>query len=335
MTQLRALIIDQQAERRQRLALLLTELHYAIHQAADGDEGLRMIEVGNPDLVFCDQAVQGHSATELCDYVHEFVTGRLPFVLLVDSDEPDPEKDRREIGADGVLRHPVAKYELANLGQQLLAIQELENRLAHLQEENAQLRKALAGKALIDPVTRFYRFDVFKQMIVLEVKKAKRYGYPLSILLMAFDNFQQVAGWLTPDQRKALYGHTRKMVSASIRDIDIPLLFAEEKVLIVMPHTALEGAAVVADRIRDQIVSIKPPGSLAQLKLSVSISVASSERAEIRTFGTLIKEAVRGLKEAEIKGGDVVLVCRAPASPAESGQCLEVDGKLGPRTFFV
>jgi diguanylate cyclase (GGDEF)-like protein len=335
MSQTRVLIIDPQPERRHQLAVMLTDLHYGILQAGDGSEGLKLIEVGAPALIFCDQTIQGHTASALCEYVKEFVDGHMPFVLMVKSDEPDPERLRQELGAHGVLRHPVAKYEVANLGQHLLALQELESRLNHLQEENTQLRQALRDKALIDPITRFYRFDVFKQMIVLEVKRAKRYGYPLSILLLAFDNFQRVSGWLTPDQRKTLYGHTRKQVSASIRDIDIPLLFAEENVLVVMPHTELAGAAVVADRIRDKIVSIKPPGSLAELKLSVSIAVASSESAEMRTFGTMIQEAMRGLKEAEFKGGDVVLICRSPKQPGTPGECTEVDGKLGPRTFFV
>lgn len=334
MVQQRALIIDPDSTRRQELARGLDKIHFETLQADNGNEGLKQIESGEPDIIFCDASIQGHSAKELCEYVDEFVSGRLAFVLMVAPDEPDPERLRRKVGADGALRHPVAGYELANLSRHLLAVQELENRLQHLSEENSSLRDALAQKALIDPLTRFYRFDVFKQMIVLEVKRAKRYGYPLSILLLAFDNFHKVGGWLTPEQRRALYKHLRREVTECIRDIDIPLLFAEEKVLVVMPHTDLSGAAVVADRIRDRISAIKPPGSLAELRLSVSLSVASTESAEMRTFGTLIREAMRGLKEAEFKGGDVVLVCRSPESGGESA-CAEVDGKLGPRTFFV
>ena len=335
MIQQRALIIDPDATRRSDLADGLAKTHFETVQAADGNEGLKQIEAFNPDIIFCDAAITGHSAKELCEYVAEFVSGRLAFVLMVDSAEPDPERLRRQTGADGVLRHPVAHYELANLGRHLLSLLEVENRLRHLMDENRSLREALAQKALIDPVTRFYRFDVFKQMIVLEVKRAKRYGYPLSILLLAFDNFAKVSGWLTPEQRRGLYKHLRREVTECIRDIDIPLLFAEERVLVVMPHTDLAGAAVVADRIRDRISAIKPPGSLAELRLSVSLSVASTERAEMRTFGTLIREAMRGLKEAEFKGGDVVLVCRSPEGEEGENTCIEVDGKLGPRTFFV
>ena len=335
MAQQRVLIIDPQTDRRRDLARILVDLHYEVLQASDGDAGLKAIETGNPDLIFCDHHIQGHSATELCEYVQEFVAGQVPFVVVVAQGELDPEKIRQQVGANGVLRHPVARYEMANLGQHLLAVNKLEQRLAHLQEENAFLRQDLAKKAIIDPETRFYRFDVFKQMIVFEVKRAKRYGYPLSILLMAFDNFAKVSAWLTPPQRKALYTGTRRVVTACIRDIDIPLLFAEEKVLIVMPHTPLDGSAVVADRIREQISKLKLPDTLAQISLTVSISVATTESAEVRTFGTLIKEAMRGLKEAEIKGGDVVLVCRPADGDGGAGVCDEQGGKLGPRTFFV
>lgn len=331
-----ALIIDGDAQRRRQLAAMLDEQHFVTRQAADGHEALAQLEAEPPGLVFCDRAVSGHSARELCEYVHEFVIGRVAFVLVVGSDGADPEKARQEVDADGVLRHPVARYELANLGRHLLALRTLEQRLGHLQEENGELRQALAQKALIDPVTRFYRFDIFKHIILLEVKRAKRYAYPLAILLLAFDNFQRVSGYLKPDQRRDLYTHVRRQVGTCIRDIDIPLLFAEEKVLVVMPHTDLRGAAVVADRIRSQVGQVDPGGSLAQLKLTVSIAVASTEQAELRSFGTLIREAMRGLQEAEFKGGDVVLVCQQAQTPAEgAGECSESSGQLGPRTFFV
>ncbi len=331
-----ALIADGDAERREKLATMLAEQHYVTRQAADGHEALARIETEAPGLVFCDQELAGHTARELCEYVHEFVLGRVAFVLMVAPEAADPERARQQVGADGVLRHPVARYELANLGRHLLALRTLERRAAHLQEENGELRQALAQKALIDPVTRFYRFDIFKHIILLEVKRAKRYGYPLAILLLAFDNFQRVSGYLKPDQRRDLYTHVRSQVGTCIRDIDIPLLFAEEKVLVVMPHTDLRGAAVVADRIRSQVGRVDPGGSLAQLKLTVSIAVASTEQAEQRSFGTLIREAMRGLQEAEFKGGDVVLVCRQPqADGAAAGECAEDSGQLGPRTFFV
>ncbi len=335
----RILLVDPISQRLKEAATGLKKLRAIPLMAKDGNEALHLLETEDPDLILCDSSVQGHSSLELCDYVHEFVHA-VPFVLLVDKKPGvDPEKLRIESGADAVLTRPVNADQLINLTQLLNRIAELNNRIKHLEDENNSLREGMRQKNMIDPSTGFYRFVLFREVIVLEVKKAKRYEYPLSILLMAFDNFQQVSGYLTMAQRKAMYSLSHRAVTAVIRDIDIPLLFAEEKILIVLPHTALDGAAVVADRIRDQIVGFKPPKSLANLKLSVSISVASTENEESPTFGSMIKASMRALKEAEIKGGDVVLVCRPSQSAddkkneQDSGD--EPGGKLGPRTYFV
>ncbi len=333
----RILLVDPVSQRLKEAATGLKKLRAIPLMAKDGNEALHLLETEDPDLILCDSSVRGHSSLELCDYVHEFVHA-VPFVLLVDKKPGvDPEKLRVESGADAVLTRPVNADQLINLTQLLNRIAELNNRIKHLEDENKSLREGMRQKNMIDPSTGFYRFVLFREVIVLEVKKAKRYEYPLSILLMAFDNFHQVSGYLTMAQRKAMYSLSHRAVTAVIRDIDIPLLFAEEKILIVLPHTALDGAAIVADRIRDQIVGFKPPKSLANLKLSVSISVASTENEESPTFGSMIKASMRALKEAEIKGGDVVLVCR-PSQDKNSKQELgddEPGGKLGPRTYFV
>ena len=103
-------------------------------------------------------------------------------------------------------------------------------------------------------------------------------------------------------------------ISDTIRDIDIPLLFAADKILLVMPHTSREGSVVVADRIRARIGALKPPGSMADLRATASLAVASTEGLEEVSFGRLIQEAMRALKEAELKGGDVVMVPAAAGS---------------------
>ncbi|MBN2493027.1 MAG: diguanylate cyclase [Deltaproteobacteria bacterium] len=324
------LLVDPDLERRAQLAARLARARARPIGASDGRQALQQIEALEPDVILCDQEIRGHSATDLCEYIKDFGPA-VPFVLMAPERFADPAALQREVGADAVLLRPLDLHQLGTAIRLLAEARQARERADLLQDENRQLREALRQKAIVDPQSGYYRFDLFRQVIVLEVKRARRYAYPLSILLMAFDNFDKVAGYLTPEQRTGLYRTSRRAVTASVRDIDIALLFAEDKVLVVMPHTDLEGAAVVADRIRDRIGQVKPPESLARLHLSVSIAVASSDRLAEPSFGGMIRTATRALKEADLKGGNVVLVCR-PQDPRPDE---ELGGKLGPRTYFV
>ncbi len=322
------------AEVAARVRARLEELGFAPNLVGTCEEALAHLEDPSLDLVLCHQAAGGIGARGLADYLRDFGQAGLPFVLLTPDAEADLDRLRRELRLTAALRVPADLGHLGALGELLLERHALMSRAQHLEEENAALRRSLQGQSLIDPETHFYRFDLFKHVMLLEVKRAQRYSYPLSIVLVAFDNFQKVSGWLGPDSRRALFEALRRVVGDAIRDIDIPLLFAEDKVLIVLPHTALEGAAVVGDRIRDRIHAQPVPASLASLKISVSVAVAATGGPEA-SFGKMIQAAMRALREAELKGGDLVILCRTSGDSQAAPSCSDQEGKLGPRTFIL
>jgi diguanylate cyclase (GGDEF)-like protein len=324
----RILLVDPADERLKVTVVTLKLVHINALTASNGAEALELMETESPDLIICDQGVEGHSAKELCEYVHEFVPGHVHFVLVVGEHEEDPEEARRLIGADAVLRRPLSEDRLGVVCSMLLRLSELRTRVAFLEEENIGLRHSLGADLYLDTDTQFYRFDIFKHIILMEIKKAKRYGYVVSLLLLAFDKYAEMMGWLEPDQRRHIFDLLKKAAVNNIRDIDIPLLFSEDKILVVMPHTDLKNAAVVADRIRSRVEEIKVPASLAKLELSASAAVASTQADPDAGFGTMIQNALRGLKEAEEKGGNAVMICRSPHQEKEAD--LDLD-ELGPR----
>lgn len=327
------LVIDSESARLEEMAGKLRRLNYNTLVANDGLVALSLIESKEPDLVLCDWAVTGHSAKELREFLHEFVSEHIPFVLAIPEDASNPEEHRHNAGADALITYPIPEPLLARLCKLLLSTGDLKARLRFLEAENAQLRRGLSNSQVIDPETKFYRLDFFKHVILIELKKAQRHEYPLSLLLLAFDRYSEMSGWLTPEQRRSLFRSLRREIGDSIRDIDIPLLFAAGKILVVMPHTGLEGAVTVADRIRSRVAVIKPPPSIARLHVSASVAVASTEGIEAASFGKLVKETMQGLKEAEVKGGDVVIVHRHPGAALKPGP--DLASKLGPRTYFL
>lgn len=327
------LLAEPDEERRGEALSMLRELGAEAQPAVDGAQALQVIEGGGLDLVICAAEIPTHTAKELCSYAQEFAEARLPFLLLVDAGA-DPRAEQLAIGADAAIARPLSAAQLNSLGGLLIAKTESDERLSKLEQENQRLSRSLEEIQHPNPERRLFRFDLFKQVIVMEVKKARRYGFPLALLLLEIDKYGEIAGWLSPEQRDNLFALLHKAVVRDIRDIDIPVLFAEQKILVVMPHTPLDGAMVVADRIREHVKKVKPPSSLTQIVLSASVAVASTAGGGDTSFGKIVQQAMRGLKEASIKGGDLVVVCR-PAKPAGQEEDEIPGGKLGPRTFFV
>ena len=100
----RILLVDPDRERRTELVERLTRLRYEVREAHDGVQAIARLETEEPDLILCQLDVTGHSPKELCDYVHEFVPGHVPVVLLCPADSLEIPRLVREAGADARSR---------------------------------------------------------------------------------------------------------------------------------------------------------------------------------------------------------------------------------------
>jgi hypothetical protein len=154
----------------------------------------------------------------------------------------------------------------------------------------------------------FFQFELFKRLLSIELKRSKRYGFPLGVLLVSPDGepMLPLADGATPVPSLDADASTvvGQAVRAAVRDIDIPMHFADDNVMIVMPHTDMDGALVVAERIRRKTRS----GNSA---ITVSIGATaigggSGDNAPRLSFDQLVARATRALAQARKAGGDRV-----------------------------
>src|ERR1035441_8696696 len=75
------LVIDDEASIRESLEVLLSLEGYSATMAGDGEEGLRMIEANNYDLVLLDLALPGQSGLELLPQIKERQP-ELPVIMI-------------------------------------------------------------------------------------------------------------------------------------------------------------------------------------------------------------------------------------------------------------
>jgi DNA-binding response OmpR family regulator len=108
---IKALLIDDD----RKLAALLTEylLRFEIQllQAANGDEGLRLLRLESPDCVLLDVMLPGKDGFEICREIRS--SSDVPVVMLTARGEVADRIVGLEIGADDYLPKPFEPRELA------------------------------------------------------------------------------------------------------------------------------------------------------------------------------------------------------------------------------
>ncbi len=230
-------------------------------------------------------------------------------VLAYPASEVERAHDRaREVGADGFVVGPLKKHHVLGVVQAVTRLNTLAAQLRELQAKFAALKNVAPSRTLkIKPSQVGVNAPdeaFFKKYMLLEVKRSKRYQYPVALLVVSLDDLRDALGEAAPEfQRAAIRAESLEVLSTLLRDIDVAMPFAEDKYLLFLPHTPLKGATVVAERVVKKLKTLDsfPNGT-------VSVGVASFDPAtgnkDQVSFGGLVREATAALTRAQAGGGD-------------------------------
>lgn len=193
--------------------------------------------------------------------------------------------------ADGVLPLPVSPNDL-------------KVRLSERLKPAAALAPApRPGEGILDLTTNFYTFAHFKEVLFVEVKRARRYGFPLALALVAFD---PIAGRMDADLQTQLMGGLALAIRRSLRDTDYPVQHSADRVLLLMPHTDLAGSLIVARRICERVARATLQAGDTVVHPTISLGVAAGEPGREYGFSDLVRQAQDGLTAAMARGGNRV-----------------------------
>jgi diguanylate cyclase (GGDEF)-like protein len=111
----------------------------------------------------------------------------------------------------------------------------------------------LRDAAIRDPKTGLFNSRYFSQMFEEEVRRAVRYGRPLSVLMADLDLLRDINnsyGHLAGDE---VIKEVARIINEQIRTCDIAARFCGEEFAILLPETDLVEAVAAAERFRQQI----------------------------------------------------------------------------------
>lgn len=111
----------------------------------------------------------------------------------------------------------------------------------------------LRDLAIKDELTGLYNRHFLESIIKAEIERAKRYDYPLSAAIMDIDDFKKINDkWGHPIGDDVLRKAAR-ILKENSRESDYVIRIGGEEFVVLMPHTNLEGAYILADKLRQAI----------------------------------------------------------------------------------
>ncbi len=159
-------------------------------------------------------------------------------------------------------------------------------------KKNIQLKDL----SIRDSMTMLLNYKHIYEKLDEEVERAKRIGYPLSIIMMDIDDFKCINdnhGHLAGD---SIIIKVAKILVDTCRTTDSVGRYGGEEFIIIMPGTALKDAVFLAERIRVAVET-------AEFEKGVSITVSGGIRElQDDTAEELIKKADQQLYAAKSKG---------------------------------
>jgi diguanylate cyclase (GGDEF)-like protein len=174
----------------------------------------------------------------------------------------------------------------------------LEEANHELQQKNLMLEKL----ALTDPLTGLPNRRAVDQLAEAEIRRRMRYPSPLALGIVDADHFKDInSRYLIPGGDQVLTDLGR-VLSSSVRTVDTVGRVGGEEFLVVAPETTVEGAAVLAERIRSAVEEFDFSYKGETIRVTVSAGFAVADLAVAADYDQLKYTAAGALAEAKING---------------------------------
>jgi diguanylate cyclase (GGDEF)-like protein len=165
------------------------------------------------------------------------------------------------------------------------------------------------------PDAGLFSLSQIMHLMRVEFGRAQRYGYPISCVLLAVDRLAELRDLYGYDSKEAILDEVVKSTKLQVRLCDFMGRLADDRLLLVVPHTSAEGAHALAERLIHAVRELKFESDGRRLRVTVSVGLTCSKGNDTMFFDSLLGAAEGALVAAMRAGGDRFTE-RDPGSPA-------------------
>jgi diguanylate cyclase (GGDEF)-like protein len=210
-------------------------------------------------------------------------------------------------GIVAVVRDAGGTPEVVRLGNELrTTIEELLRARRTIDLQRGELERS----ATVDPLTGVSSRGAILERLRIEVAQARRYRHPLAIVLLDVDGFGEINEAYGIAGGDAALREVALRMRLRVREADALGRSGSDGFLATLPHTDGAGAATFADALRIR-VGLRPIRiGDSELKVTVSIGVATMRPGEDLDLDGLLARVQEALDSAQSAGGNRIALDR-------------------------
>jgi diguanylate cyclase (GGDEF)-like protein len=180
------------------------------------------------------------------------------------------------------------------------ALADLLARQASVALENARLHAIARHEAVTDPLTGLANRRRFMEELGTEVSRVHRYGRDVSVILVDLDDFKDINDRFGHSVGDDVLCAVAGVLLSGVRELDVSARLGGEEFAVLLPETNVEGAAILAERLRRQVAELQLAGPAGLLPVTASFGVAAGPSA--RSADALLEVADKALYRAKRDG---------------------------------
>ncbi len=312
---LRVLVVDDEPTSLRLVQLLLQREGHQVTTASNGQEALTLALQNPPQMVVTDWMMPGMDGVELCRRLRSTEAGRdLYILILTGQNEEGRIVEAFEAGADDHVPKPFnPKLLLARIRPGIRVIQLQERLQGEVREKdvaNARLaieKRKFKVASMTDALTELPNRRYAMKRLEKEWATSERSHLPLSVILLDIDHFKKVNDTYGHDVGDQVLIATARAVHRVLRTSDTCTRMGGEEFLVICPGTPLEGAMLLAERIRLAVeANVVAVPAFTDRSVTISLGVACSAAQGIDSIDSLLKSSDEGVYQAKRLGRNCV-----------------------------
>ncbi|MBX3074869.1 diguanylate cyclase [Candidatus Obscuribacterales bacterium] len=292
------LVVDDEHAITLLLSEVLKDAGYVCDSANDGFKAIAACKVRTPDVIILDLNMPLMGGMAVYQRLKkEEKTSHIPIIFLGSKDEPVPDIVGDEPENEDIIFKPVQPTELLTRVKSILREKALRD---ELRKKEAQIKEL----SLTDNLTDLKSIRYLNEFLKLGIKQARRYGVPLSVVVLEVDNHKDLLKHYGQKVADGVVAQIGTVIGKQMRDSDIIVRSGPFEFIVGLTVTPRDGAIEVAERLRTCIQDSNFLADKDTLNITVGVGICQFAPHMDDDGKVLLSHARAAVEHAHKDGGN-------------------------------